>query len=83
MEKVYLIQAHYLNGVDEFFETKVSLIFEKAKEIFDELVEEELSTTYLDTRDDVAEFEASENEFNAFDTDNKTHIWIEEKEIEE
>lgn len=82
MNKVYLIQTQYFNYDDESLEIRVAVNFKKAKEIFDDLVKEELSTTYSDC-EDYDEFDISETNFDAWDFDNRTHIWIEEKEIEQ
>ena len=84
MNKVFLIQAHYEYGIDDFFITRVASTFERAKEIFKELVNEELSTLYATPEHYcVNEKDMEELNFEEWDGDNLSHIWIEEKEIEE
>lgn len=83
MEKVYIVTLMYCDGYDRDIEFKVASTKEKAKEVLTDWVDIECRDSFIGDyeEDEFDDYEFSEEYFNAQYGEQRTTIWITEKEV--
>jgi hypothetical protein len=83
--KVYAVVLEWSFDGERDFQFTIHETREKAQEKLEQLKQDELANSWINTIEDIEEFENYEDDLNYFDAcyyDMRTTIWIEEKVVE-